>query len=111
MRLREANARTDQLDVQEGNCGLTQFHISLDAGLRMDGITAFDVWDPVIEGSNPSPKGDRALGDMMEKEYETHPIERAKPKRLMLEASCLREIDYVPLNVKLCRHNAFVQHF
>ena len=49
----ESNICTDQLDVQEANFGLhssTESEIiSLDAGLRMDGLLAFDFWDLVIE--------------------------------------------------------------
>ena len=40
--------------MQEANCCLAQFLqeseiISLDAGLRMDGLLALDLWDIVIE--------------------------------------------------------------
>ena len=40
-----------QLDVQEADISIPQFSeseiISLDAGLRMDGLPAFDLWDVV----------------------------------------------------------------
>ena len=47
------------LDVQETNICLTQFNggwvNSLDAGLRMDGTLALDLWDMVIEVFHSSP--------------------------------------------------------
>ena len=53
MCLRKLNICLHLLDVQESNCCLAQFTeseiISLDAGLRTDGLHAHDLWDIVIE--------------------------------------------------------------
>ena len=50
---RKSNICSLAYDVQEANMSISQFHrigvISLDAGLRMDGVLAFDLWDVVID--------------------------------------------------------------
>ena len=50
---------SNKLDLQETNICFTQLNraeiISLDAGLRMDGIPAVDLWDFVIEVFHSSP--------------------------------------------------------
>ena len=82
--------------------------ITLDAGLRRDGIRALDLWDWVVEVLHSSPKGDWARGDLKRKECETHHKGRTKTKSLTSEESCLREIDYVTPNVTLSRQNALL---
>ena len=51
--IRKSHVRVNKLDVQETDISLTQFNkaeiISLDAGLRMNGIPALDFWHLVIE--------------------------------------------------------------
>ena len=46
--IRNTHVRANMLDVQETDFSFTQFQkaeiISLDAGLRMDVIPAFDLW-------------------------------------------------------------------
>ena len=48
----KSNICSNKLDVQETNFSFTQFNrseiISLDAGLRLDGIPALDLWDLII---------------------------------------------------------------
>ena len=85
--------------------------ISLDAGLRRDGIRALELWDWVVEVLHSSPKGDWARGDLKRKECETHHKGRTKTKSLTSEESCLREIDYVTPNVTLSRQNALLNIF
>ena len=59
MHIRNSHVRANMLDVQETDFSFTQFQkaeiISLDAGLRMDVIPAFDLWDSVIEVFHSSP--------------------------------------------------------
>ena len=59
MHFGESHVRANKLDVQETDLSFTQFWeaevISLDAGLRMDGIPALDLWDLVIEVFHSSP--------------------------------------------------------
>ena len=56
---RKSHVRTKKLDVQETDFRFTQFTeaevISLDAGLRMGGIPALDLWDSVIDVFHSSP--------------------------------------------------------
>ena len=55
------NICANKLDVQEeketsaSHCSTEAEVISLDAGLRMDGIPALDLWDLVIEVFHSSP--------------------------------------------------------
>ena len=55
--------KSNKLDVQETDLGLTQLNISLDAGLRMDGIPALDLWDSVIEVFHSSPTQSKKTKD------------------------------------------------
>ena len=84
---------------------------SLDAGSRMDGIFAVDMWDLVIEVLHTSPKGGWAQEDLVREECETHPKGRTKTKPLTSAESCLREIEYVTPNAKLPHHNALLYIF
>ena len=79
---------------------------SLDAGLRID-----DLGDFVVEVLLSSPKGDAARRDLLRAKCEKHPKGRANSKRLTTEESCFKDIDFVPPNVKLSRHNAFLFNF
>ena len=53
MHFRKPHVRANKLDVQETNisshCSTEAEIISLDAGLRMDGIPALDLWNMVLE--------------------------------------------------------------
>ena len=54
MHLRKSNIRFHLLDVQETNVSIPHSSteseiISLDAGLRMDGLPALDLWNVVME--------------------------------------------------------------
>ena len=54
MHFRKSNFCSNELDVQEAKAvshsSTKSEVIFLDAGLRMDGITALDMWDLVFEG-------------------------------------------------------------
>ena len=56
---RKSHVRANNLDVQEADLSFPQFckswNIFPDAGLRMDGIAALDLWDLVIEVFHLSP--------------------------------------------------------
>ena len=49
---RKSDVCSNKLDVPEANCRLTQFHrvrvIHFDAGFRMDGVPALNLWDLVV---------------------------------------------------------------
>ena len=82
--------------------------ISSDAGCRMDGIPALDLWDLVIEVLHSSPNKSLSQGKRgaVRRQCETLPEGRTKTKPLTSEGCCLREIDDVTPNAKLSRHNA-----
>ena len=65
MYLGEPNICLHQLDVQETNVSIPQFYrvsnSSLDAGLRMDGPPALDLWDVVIEVLHSTKKTKRPI--------------------------------------------------
>ena len=59
--------KSNKLDVQETDLGLTQLNISLDAGLRMDGISALDLCDLGIEVFHSSPSQSEKTEDQARK--------------------------------------------
>ena len=53
MRLWKSYICSNKLDVQETNLGFTQFnrirnHLSLDTGLRLDGLLGLELWDLIV---------------------------------------------------------------
>ena len=103
MHFRKSDVCSNKLDVPEANCRLTQFHrvrvIPFDAGFRMDGVPALNLWDLVVAVLHspsllsliPVRPGAVRL------QCETHHKIRTK---LKLSTSCLREIDNVAPNAK-----------
>ena len=87
-------------------------HISLDVGLRMDGIPALDFWDLVIHvlHSSPTPIG-TVKSDALRLQCATHPKIRTKLNSFTLEESCLKEIDHVDTNAKLSHHSTLLYIF
>ena len=81
MYLQESNTRSHKLDVQEAN-----FHsstesevVSFDAGLRMDGIFALDIWDLVVEVSHVPSNQPKARSNLLrDKHCEKHSNARTK---------------------------------
>ena len=67
---RESHFRSNELDVQETDISVTQLHRSgnhfLDAGLRMDGISALALWDLVIEVFHSVPNQTNKTKDVRE---------------------------------------------
>ena len=90
MYLQESNIRSHMLDVQEAN-----FHsstesdvVSLDAGLRMDGILALDLWDLVVEVSHVPSNQSKARSNLLrDKHCENIPTRERRnklPRRMIL---------------------------
>ena len=84
--IRESHVCANKLDVQETDFRFTHSSmeariISLDAGLRMDGIPALDLWDLVIEVFHSSPNQTNKTKDVREprgKPVGRHSTQRAK---------------------------------
>ena len=79
--------------------------ISLDAGLRMDGIPALDLWDLVIDvlHSNPNQK------EKFKKEREDPLHDKASEKQVMSQSNT--QVDFVSSNVNSCHKGALLYIF
>ena len=88
--------------------------ISLDAGLRMDGIPALDLWDSLIEVFHSSPKRAHKARDLAElqgnlSQSTTLHMKNPNPtKRVDLDKT---NVDLVPSNVKTCGSSAMLYVF
>ena len=93
MQFRKQNICTNKLDVQEAKqTSVSQSSteaeiISLDAGLRMDGIPALDLWVSVIEVFHSSPNQNqqnqrckRATGKPVGKSSTKHAKNKFQPR-------------------------------
>ena len=87
--------------------------ISLDAGLRMDGIPALDLWDLVIEVFHSSPnqinktKGNKSQGNLSQNT--THHMKNQNPtKHVNLD---LNNVDHVSSHVRSSRFGAMLYVF
>ena len=96
-----------KLDVQETNLSLhspTESEVSSsDAGLRMDGIPALDLWDLIIEVLHSSSIQSTARGSLLcDEHYEKeHSNERMKKESSTSEDLGWSNIDFVTLDAKL----------
>ena len=98
------NICPSQLDVQETNFCLAQLHrvgeiLSLDAGSRLDGLRALDLWDKVIEVSrstnnNAQPKhtSHQETGAVLDSKTKTQHVKRRQ------KVEQLSEVDHAPTN-------------
>ena len=90
MHLRKSNICSHKLDVQEVNVSVSQFTeseaISLETGLQMDGTTALDLWEVVMEVLHSFLKTDtpthQAAGDGLRKVRSTN--SNSKFKKMFL---------------------------
>ena len=82
---------------------------SLDAGSRMDGIAALDLWDFAIEVLHSSSNHARARRDQSRHKYcDKRSNERTKEQSLKLEDFGSTEVGYATANAKLSRHHALL---
>ena len=92
---------SNKLDVQETDFSFTHSSaeaevISLDAGLRVDGIPALDLWDLVIEVLHYSPNQfNKTMGFMTTSSKRTKNQTKAPTTH---DSSDLFHVDKVPLN-------------
>ena len=93
------NICPSQLDVQETDFCLAPEIISLDAGFRMDGIPALDLWGMVIEVLRSS---DNKVQSKHTSHQETGAVLDSKTKAQKVKrrqkVEQLSEVDYVPTN-------------
>ena len=82
--------------------------ISWDAGLRLDGIPALDLWDLIIAVLGNTNQSNKARGDPCTN------LVRAAPRKLQMRKKIHGKIDdpnnvgFVPSNVQFSHHEAFV---
>ena len=105
----KSNICTDQLDVQEANVGISQSTESeikpLDAGLRMDGLRALDLWDLVIEVLGTTqriPKPTQACTRETGLEIQSTP----NIKQVLDQNVDLSNMDQVPSNAHLRKNHS-----
>ena len=84
--------------------------MSLDEGLRMDGITVLDHWDLVIEVSRSSQHNTQSTGKPVAEQTlsEIRPDGRTKKQSNKSEDFGCTDVDYVTPNAKNCRHSALL---
>ena len=76
---------SDKLDVQETNFSFAQLNririISLDAGLRLDGIPALDLRDLIVAVLGNTNQSNKARGDLCPNQREVRPTPHTIRKR------------------------------
>ena len=76
--------------------------ISLDAGLRLDGLPALELWDPIVS----------VFGSMtLTTESTGRPVVTDRSQRSQGKTNVLNDIDYVPSNVESSRQEALLYVF
>ena len=76
--------------------------ISLDAGLRLDGISALDLWDLIVAGLGNMNQSHKEQGDPCTNQREVrstpHTIQKRKQTHRMIND--LDNVDFIPSNVQ-----------
>ena len=98
---------SNKLDVKETNCRFAQFNriwnISLDTGLRLDGLLALELWDLIVSVfrsvSQSSDSTGRPVNDVK------------KHQKSQGKINVMENIDSVPSNVQSSRQEALLYVF
>ena len=91
---------SDKLDVQETNSSTEAEIISLDTGLRLDGLPALELWDLIVSVlGNVSRVSNRSgqLDKDVQKRHKSHN-----------KIDAMKDIDSVPSNVQSARQEALL---
>ena len=87
--------------------------ISLDAGLRMDGIPALDLWDLIVAVLGNTNQSNKARGDLCPNQREVcstpHTIQKRKQSHGMIND--LDNVDSIPSNVQSSHQEALLYVF
>ena len=103
MHIRKPNICTNQLDVPKANVSHSSTEseiISLDAGLRMDGLPALDLWDLVIEVLKTS-QGISKPTQASTRETGVVPQNTPKIEQVLEQNVDLSNVDQIPSNAHL----------
>ena len=84
--------------------------ISLDAGLRLDGVPALDLWDLIVAVLGNTNQSNNARGDLCPNQREVRSTPRTIQKRKQSHGMIndLDNVDFIPSNVNSSHQEAFV---
>ena len=87
--------------------------ISLDAGLRLDGITALDSWDLIVAVLGNTNQSNKARGDLLMNKREVRPTPHTIQKRKQSQGviNDLHNVDFISSNVNSSRKEALLYIF
>ena len=87
--------------------------ISLDAGLRLDGIPALDLWDLIVAVLGNTNQSNKERGDpfMNKREVRSTPHTIQKRKKFHGMINDLDNVDFIPSNVNSSRQEALLYVF
>ena len=85
--------------------------ISLDAGLRLDGIPALDLWDLIVLGNTTQNRIERGDPLLNKREICSPPHTIHKRKQSQRVINDLDNIDFIPLNVQSSHQEAVLYVF
>ena len=113
MHFRKSNICANKLNVQETDSSTEAEIISLDAGLRMDGLAALGLWDLVIEVFHSSPNQINKSKDQepqgnLSRNSTLHMKNQNSTKHAGLDLS---NVDHVLSNVRPSRFGAMLHVF
>ena len=119
MRFWKSYICSNKLDVSEANLSFAQFnrirnHISLDAGLRLDGVPALDLRDLIVAilhgNTNQSNQARRDLcTNLREVRAVPHKLEMRKKSHVMIDD--LNSVDFISSNVQSSHQEALLYEF
>ena len=95
------------------HCSTEAEIISLDAGLRLDGITALDLWDLIVAVLGNTNQSHKERGDpfMNKSEVRSTPHTFQKRKQSHGVINDLDNVDFIPSNVNSSRQEALLYVF
>ena len=84
--------------------------ISLDAGLRLDGIPALDLWDMIVAVLGNTNQSHKERGDPLMNKREVHSVPHTLQKRKKSHGMIddLNNVDFIPSNVNSSREKSFI---
>ena len=88
-------------------------NISLDAGLRLDGIPALDLWDLIVAVLGNTNQGHKEQGDLLMKKREVRPTPHTIQKRKESHGviNDLDNVDFIPSKVNSSHQEALLYVF
>ena len=87
--------------------------ISLDAGLRLDGITALDLWDLIVAVLGNTNQSHKEQGDLVTNKREVRSTAHTMQKRKQFQGviNDLDNVDFIPSNVNSFHQEALLYVF